>query len=91
MTIGQTFGQWLEGHHISQAAAARALGVSPPCIHDWIRENRVPNQRYREAIERWTGGAIVADAWLGKTDLEELARLRALAPYAGAAQQDDGA
>lgn len=79
--IGTKLAAWLEERHISQAACARALGVSAPCVHDWIRGNRIPGQCYREAIDRWTSGAIERDAWLSRDEVAHHAALRQIAPW----------
>jgi len=78
---GTKLAAWLEERHISQAACARALGVTAPCVHDWIRGNRVPGQCYREAIERWTGGGIAQDEWLTRDEVAHYAALRRIEPW----------
>ncbi len=45
------------------AAAARALDVKPPTIHDWVAGTKRPKGPRREALEIFTHGAVPRDAW----------------------------
>ena len=64
------------------------LKVSPPCVHDWLHKKRQPTSAYREAIQTWTDGFVMADAWLAKKDLEEIQFLRSIQPYEDVKQAD---
>lgn len=57
--------EWIavDGH--SQAQIARALAVSQPSVHAWVRGAYRPEQHYRQALEALTG--IPAADW----ELEE--------------------
>jgi DNA-binding transcriptional regulator YdaS (Cro superfamily) len=85
------FHAWLRAHHLPQAAAARTLGVTPTAVHDWLHSHRAPSAHFREAIERWTGGAVLAESWLEEHERQLCAQLRSIVPYAGTHREDDGA
>lgn len=82
---------WLRTHHLPQAAAARTLRVTATAVHDWLHSHRAPSHHFREAIERWTNGAVRAEAWLEEHERELCAQLKTIVPYAGTHREDDGA
>lgn len=53
----------LTRHGVSQAQLAGALGVTQATVSHWVRGRRIPEAHYREAIERWSGGAVAARSW----------------------------
>jgi transcriptional regulator with XRE-family HTH domain len=61
----RAFSAWLRKHGISQAAAAKALGVSQPTVHYWLQAVRpaLPSEAIRRDIERWTDGEVLAESW----------------------------
>lgn len=90
LAAGELLLDWLTSHGLSQAAAARTLGVTAPCVHDWIRGSRTPQPPYRDAIARWTAGAVSSDVWLAPDERRELDRLRQIQPYAPSPEDDAG-
>ena len=54
---------FLKAHNITQLAAAGALGVSAVTLHDWLTGAKRPRAERREAIARWTRGAVPESAW----------------------------
>jgi predicted transcriptional regulator len=72
---------WLERHGVRQTHVASTLGLNAATVSYWLSADRVPEQRYREALERWTGGAVAADSWLSSEERRELERLRKLEPH----------
>lgn len=71
--------EWLEKHGISRASAAEALGVSAMTITDWLRRRKTPREAYRQAIEKWTSGAIQAVEWESARE-RRIADVRPFAP-----------
>lgn len=63
-------------HCITRAAAARALGVSSPTIHDWVVGVKSPKQERRLRIERWTSGEVPASWWVSAADASTLDEVR---------------
>ena len=53
---------------ISNAEAARQLGVTPVALHYWLRGIQRPRAEMREVIERWSGGAVQAADWLKESE-----------------------
>lgn len=78
---GEALSRWLAFHGVPQAVCALALGVSQAAVSDWCRQKKVPEARYRDAIERWTSGAVPADAWASAEERREAERLQRLPPY----------
>lgn len=64
------------------AKTARALGVSPPTIHDWMSGVKRPKGPRREALEVWTGGAVPRDAWDLDGERDVLTTVRPFEPPA---------
>lgn len=52
-----------EQNKIAQRAAARVLGISHVTLRSWENGTAVPHPDMREAIERWTRGAVPAERW----------------------------
>lgn len=70
------FFAFLRGAAISEAEAAKALGVSQSVIYRWHRLT-LPSAAMRARIECWTRGRVSAAAWLRA---DECARLNAVVP-----------
>ena len=77
----EALSRWLAFHGVPQAVCALAIGVSQAAVSDWSRGKKVPEARYRNAIERWTSGAVPASSWLPAEERAELERLENLEPY----------
>jgi len=72
--------EFREARKISLREAARQLHVAHPALKDW-ETNQVPTPPYREAIERWTNGAIKASDWpLSPREREIVANARQVGP-----------
>jgi DNA-binding transcriptional regulator YdaS (Cro superfamily) len=54
---------FLLSNGITKAAAARALGVSPPAIHCWLTRRWMPSEPVKLAIETWTSGRVPSASW----------------------------
>jgi hypothetical protein len=54
---------FLVDNRITKAAAARALGVSPPAIHCWLTRRWMPSGPAKLAIETWTSGRVPSASW----------------------------
>lgn len=78
----KAFAKWLTARGIPQAEAARVLGVSPPAFHAWVHGRKTPSHPHRDAIQRWTGGAVMALQWASPDELAELQRLAWIKPWA---------
>ena len=63
----------LEDRKISQAKAARAIGVSAPSFLAWLRGNSRPEHWRRPRIETWSEGRIPVESWLTDEEREEIA------------------
>jgi DNA-binding transcriptional regulator YdaS (Cro superfamily) len=74
---------FLERHQITHAAAARAIGVSRPNMHDWLAATKRPRAERRAAIERWTSGEVPASAWSTAAELSEVDALEPFRPSTG--------
>ena len=81
VTAPKKFAAWLSSHGLRQVQVASTFGVNSATVSYWLSADRVPEQRYREALERWTGGAVAADSWLSSEERRELERLRKLEPH----------
>lgn len=55
--------QFLKANDISQAKAARELGVTNAAVIVWLRGDSVPMAENKLAIETWTKGAVPAASW----------------------------
>jgi transcriptional regulator with XRE-family HTH domain len=71
---------FLRQHELTQSAAGRALGVTPPTIHDWLKGVKRPRASMRAAIELWTSGAVPGGAWGTSKDRRRLQRIEPFAP-----------
>lgn len=69
---------FLERNRLTQLAAARALSVSDPTIHDWVNGKKRPRAHHRDAIATWTNGDVPVDSWL---DAQERAAMSAVRPF----------
>ena len=70
--------KFLERNGITKIAAAAALGVSDPTVHDWATGSKRPRTHHRETIQVWTSGAVPADSW---TFPEERAAATGVVPF----------
>jgi transcriptional regulator with XRE-family HTH domain len=75
---------FLQAHGITQLAAATALGVSDPTVHDWVTGAKRPKAHHRQAIAVWTNGEVPTDSWL-KAD--ERAAAAAVRPFVSGANR----
>jgi hypothetical protein len=83
--------RFLKTNDIAQREAGRQLRVSHVTIRAWIDGSRTPEPGpQREAIERWTNGAVLAVWW--ETDEERAKReaLAAIEPFRPSATGTDG-
>jgi hypothetical protein len=91
MNVGpELLREFLEKNQAPQVLAARVLGVSAPCVHDWLARKRTPSAPFRVAMERWTAGAVPAVSWLDGDELELVRTLASVRPLQGLPQDDDG-
>lgn len=72
--------EFLQKHDVTQLAASKALGVSDPTIHDWVKGTKRPRAHHREAIAVWTGGEIPIEAWLRDDERAAMADVRPFVP-----------
>ncbi len=77
--------EFLKRNGISQRAAAAALGVSAPNMHDWLAGAKRPRAENRVAIDRWTAGAVPAASW---STPDELSNLETVEPFKASADLD---
>jgi DNA-binding transcriptional regulator YdaS (Cro superfamily) len=75
--------EFLQRRNAPQCVVARVLRVSPPAVHDWLSGRRTPTPAYREAIERWSEGAVPAASWRSEAEAELAEQLEAIAPLEG--------
>ncbi len=68
--------RFLKKHGITQIAAAKALGVSDPTIHDWLYEIKRPRAHHRQAIEVWTCGAVDEGSWMSADERDAMASVQ---------------
>lgn len=73
--------KWLRDRRIKQTTVARVLLVTPSAVHDWLLHKRTPSLQFRDALERWTSGAVPATSWLSSQDLALLQHLTKVEPY----------
>lgn len=71
---------FLKEHAITLREAGSMLGLSHVAILSWLRRRATPRESVRDAIERWTGGAVPSASWLKRADAIELERLKAIGP-----------
>lgn len=55
--------EWLPANKRSQVWLAKACGVTPPSVNDWLRRVSRPVPHLRDIIEVATNGAVKAVAW----------------------------
>jgi transcriptional regulator with XRE-family HTH domain len=70
------FRSFLKKNDITYAAAAEALGVSRPTIHDYVHGLKRPHTDRRNAIEVWTKGAVRAVDWMLTSERKAAASVR---------------
>lgn len=75
-------GRFLDDNGIGVRDAARALKVSHAAVLGWVRGASKPTAPHRRAIEIWTNGAVVGDAWADEKELKREADLDAVKPFA---------
>jgi len=63
-------------------AARRALGVSDPTILAWRDGGAKPSRTLRDAIERWTSGAVKAADWSDDEERKAIERAASVTPVA---------
>lgn len=72
--------KFIERHEQTQVAAADAVGVSAPTMHDWLSGAKRPRALHRAAIEVWTRGEVGADSWALEHELDALADVTPFKP-----------
>jgi hypothetical protein len=60
---GKKLRSFIVGTGLSDAAAARALGVSRATMLDWISGAKEPKEVNRRMIDRWTDGVVAFGDW----------------------------
>lgn len=65
-------------HSLNQSDAARAVGVSVPTMHDWLKGAKRPRATHRKTLDKWSRGAIPAASW---ETPDELATQDAVQPF----------
>jgi len=75
--------EWLNDNTVSMAEAGRKLGVSHVSVWQWLNTTSRPRHHLREAIERWTGGAVSASSWMTEAEAADLERAAAVEPHTG--------
>jgi hypothetical protein len=74
----QLFDSFLREQGITQASAAKALGVSEVTVLHWRTGEKRPVDHQRAKIEIWTGGAISAATWRTDEERGEIDRIQPL-------------
>lgn len=59
------FANYLARHGIEQKAVAEACGVKPVTVWRWLNGRRTPNTRTLLWIQKFTGGDVMVDDWIG--------------------------
>jgi transcriptional regulator with XRE-family HTH domain len=54
---------WRQSLGLSQADAAKLLGLGPGALSEYERAKKVPRIKHAMHIQRVTGGAVPIDAW----------------------------
>jgi len=72
--------QFMEQRGLTLREVGAALGVSHVSVLAWRRRRSTPQDAIREALDRWTAGAVPAESWLTKDDVERRERLAKLGP-----------
>lgn len=74
----QLFDSFLREQSITQASAAKALGVSEVTVLHWRTGEKRPVDHQRAKIEIWTGGAVSSATWRTDEEREEIDRIQPL-------------
>lgn len=82
---------FLKRNGLTQLAAAEALGVSDPTIHDWVTGSKRPRAHHREVIAVWTRGEVTAQSWLEDKERAAMAAVRPFVPRSERIVADDDA
>jgi transcriptional regulator with XRE-family HTH domain len=56
--------EFIRVHGLSLRDAARGIGTSKTSLIFWLRGDQRPRAEVRDAIEKWTSGAVPASSWL---------------------------
>lgn len=67
--------RFLADHELTLEAAAKALGTTKSSISLWATRQIQPRAEWRAAIEKWTSGAVPAQAWMTATDRAIVAKV----------------
>ncbi len=81
--------KWMRDRRIKQSAVARVLLVTPSAVHDWLLHKRTPSLQFRDALERWTAGAVPAKSWLSSNDLALLEHLSKVEAWVAPPAKDE--
>lgn len=76
------FRKFLTDAGLTQAEAAKRLGVSAPTMHDWLTGAKRPTAVWRDAIERLSSGSVPASSWVTPEERTRVARVRPVKPAA---------
>ena len=63
---------FLREHSITPTAAARGVGVSHVTMLAYLTGDKRPADERRDAIERWTDGAVPRDTWRTRAEQRAL-------------------
>jgi len=70
--------EFLKDRGIPLREAAKGIRVSHPAIVQWLDGTAKPSAPHREALDRWTNGAVPAESWL---EPHEATRLDEITPW----------
>jgi hypothetical protein len=74
--------EFLRGNGLSNVACARAIGVSCPTVHDWLKGVKRPIAARRKLIAKWTRNAVPVASWASKK--EDDLQAQTVVPYSPA-------
>jgi len=79
----RSFKAFLKRNGLTLADAGRAVGVSRVATLHWSTGVRTPRSPYREALEVWTRGEVVASSWGETEDEHKASGVRPYEPKTG--------
>ncbi len=81
----QLLREFIRSHGLADAAAAAAIGVSAPTMHEWLSGTYRPRVEHRRAIEKWTSAYVPESAWQTAEERETAEGIKAFTPLTGPA------
>lgn len=73
---------FIESNNLPKRQAAAALGVSHVSLHEWLTGTRTPSAGpQRDAIARWTNGAVPAEWWESPEERKRREQLQRVEPF----------